>query len=487
MSKPPPSDVSSAHSGEAFYRRQLELANKEKAALQHRLSKLDTKHNLLLNSLFHLSSQDTHHTSPSILPALKRIADPATSGKGSAYRRTPLPALSPDSSRASLRFTHRADLVAHSSAVYAVHFSPDGRLLSSVSFDRSLAFWSIDPFWDKITYQPIRTVPDAHRAPTVSVEWTVDSTRVLTGSVDHTVAEWDVEKPTEPLTRYSCDALVNALAVSPDNNLYVATQYGAMLFDRRSPHRDHFTINNDAPVNTIHIKQDTVRFLTGDHGGAIKMWDMRKLSTKLGANDYIAVVYNDPSHRPITHVHTAPPLSPAEQSPLMAVNSYDSFLRIYDRSEMDFSENSGAILKPLHMLRGVRNTHWPVKSTFYLGSQYRVPKNKVGLSRETAPVLSESESEDKELEYSSGSEAEVNEEDDGDVDVSDLGSSIEQAAIVASGSADGNVYVFDIGSGGGAVLKGHKDRVYAAHFHPSQPVLASCSADATIKIWQALR
>jgi COMPASS component SWD3 len=34
-------------------------------------------------------------------------------------------------------------------------------------------------------------------------------------------------------------------------------------------------------------------------------------------------------------------------------------------------------------------------------------------------------------------------------------------------------------------LDGHSDRVYAACFHPKEPILASCSADFSVKIWQA--
>lgn len=32
-------------------------------------------------------------------------------------------------------------------------------------------------------------------------------------------------------------------------------------------------------------------------------------------------------------------------------------------------------------------------------------------------------------------------------------------------------------------LEGHTDYVYAVDFHPTEPILATCSADHTIKIW----
>ncbi len=66
--------------------------------------------------------------------------------------------------------------------------------------------------------------------------------------------------------------------------------------------------------------------------------------------------------------------------------------------------------------------------------------------------------------------------------------SISSSFLIATGSADNSAYVFDIGTVGSSSpllqkLEGHKDRVYAVHFHPSDPILASCSADATLKIW----
>lgn len=32
-------------------------------------------------------------------------------------------------------------------------------------------------------------------------------------------------------------------------------------------------------------------------------------------------------------------------------------------------------------------------------------------------------------------------------------------------------------------LEGHTDRVYTVNFHPTEPLLASGSADFTVKIW----
>ena len=73
---------------------------------------------------------------------------------------------------------------------------------------------------------------------------------------------------------------------------------------------------------------------------------------------------------------------------------------------------------------------------------------------------------------------------------------VHESFLMATGSADHHVYLYDVGdsvvqsrSGAPSVapllqqLHGHTDRVYAVHFHPVHALLASCSADFTIKLW----
>ena len=65
-----------------------------------------------------------------------------------------------------------------------------------------------------------------------------------------------------------------------------------------------------------------------------------------------------------------------------------------------------------------------------------------------------------------------------------------ESLFLATGSADSRVYIFDIAGrhNDGASqlaqqLQGHSDRVYAVNFHPTEPILASGSADFMVKIW----
>lgn len=72
--------------------------------------------------------------------------------------------------------------------------------------------------------------------------------------------------------------------------------------------------------------------------------------------------------------------------------------------------------------------------------------------------------------------------------MSDKDIPLESSLILASGSMDPYVYLFDAGAGDGQYellqkLPGHTDRVYDVDFHPIDHVLVSGSADFSVKVW----
>ncbi|CAN0283832.1 unnamed protein product, partial [Discosporangium mesarthrocarpum] len=71
-----------------------------------------------------------------------------------------------------------------------------------------------------------------------------------------------------------------------------------------------------------------------------------------------------------------------------------------------------------------------------------------------------------------------------------LGKDWQQSVVLATGSAEGNIHLFDLSKWQGEemqVLRGHTDRVYSVDFHPVDPKLVSCSADRTVRIWAPMR
>lgn len=121
--------------------------------------------------------------------------------------------------------------------------------------------------------------------------------------------------------------------------------------------------------------------------------------------------------------------------------------------------NSKPPLQQVHELTGHKNRNWPIKSSFYSGAEYR--------------------GEDSWQEAADGDES-----NNGDDHAS-------HNKLLATGSADGFAYVFDVSNESSREssapllqkLGRHGERVYAVDFHPTLPVLATASADSTLKIW----
>ena len=65
--------------------------------------------------------------------------------------------------------------------------------------------------------------------------------------------------------------------------------------------------------------------------------------------------------------------------------------------------------------------------------------------------------------------------------------SVEELLLLATGSADSRVYLFNLTAERGhelmQCLEGHQGRVYATDFHPSEALLATASADHSVRLW----
>jgi COMPASS component SWD3 len=119
-------------------------------------------------------------------------------------------------------------------------------------------------------------------------------------------------------------------------------------------------------------------------------------------------------------------------------------------------------------MSGHKNKNWPIKSAFFNGPLAESEDGELASTLEV-DVLAEERSQ------RSGSES---------------------GQLLATGSEDRAVYVFNVGpSSSGAQsgqaeqgrlvqrLEGHKGCVYSVAVHPTQPALASCSADGIVKLW----
>jgi len=491
----------------------------------------------------------------------------------------------------SKSFAWKLDLAGHTGAVYTARFSRCGQYLVSGSFDRSVRVWAVE----KLAEGARLCFSDAHAASVVAVAWS-GSGAIVSGGYDHAVHEWDVEaQRLQPVATYRAEGFVQTVALDSTNSsplVYVGTSRNCIqCFDRReravvdassgsssssgaaqwvskgttqvqSSGVDSTivpetaagagTIRNDAMINSLHITTTGVHLISGDHAGAIKTWDTRMIRARSSSSasqnpqnsphhEPVSAMLNDTDRRPITHVHLSSTRRPidglAEDGRFLAVNSYDNFLRVYDRTSSgllfgDAPNRSPPPARARNALRGVENRSWPIQSSFFEGSQFDESLEKSTGASESSRIqdsLSVRGVDGASLRTA----AHVNLVDDDDVDdihasirtndsgvrgdravnhavlssgssatetlgssagtgrighgSAGVGLSLDRSLLLASGSADGNAYVFDVSTASNSgllqVLSGHSERVYCANFHPIEPILATCSADHLIKIW----
>src|SRR5689334_10644039 len=82
----------------------------------------------------------------------------------------------------------RVTLTDHSGAVYSVTWSPDGRLLASCSQDRQIMIWDLQS--GRSFPQPLRQHPNT----VYDLEWLLHSSLYLTScSLDQTINIWEID------------------------------------------------------------------------------------------------------------------------------------------------------------------------------------------------------------------------------------------------------------------------------------------------------
>ncbi|KAI8339023.1 WD40-repeat-containing domain protein [Chlamydoabsidia padenii] len=316
-------------------------------------------------------------------------------------------------------FQMRYDLKGHTGAVYCVEFSPNGELLATGSFDKTVRLWEF-----KESQKEVMCLK-AHTLNVSDLAWTTDSNTLLSGSYDETCKTWDLQTG-KLVSNYETEGFVQCVAWDFIENsvFYYGTSRKVLAMVDTRTDASPIVIRNDAMVNTLYSSRDGVHVITGDANGMLKVWDMR-------SRECIAEKENDKEKMPITHISIGKRRTDASRRAVddydepryMAVNSYDNLLRVYDRG-MDPPKSK---LRQVHALKGFINRNWPIKSSFYCGSEFHS-------SIRSRPTTTNNDHNDHD--YSSipndylSELAEPKEE---------------KSVLLATGSADPYVYLYNVG------------------------------------------
>jgi WD40 repeat protein len=162
----------------------------------------------------------------------------------------------------------------HSDWVRSVVFSPDGNLLASGSDDRTIILWNVK------TGKPLRPPLTGHTDFVHSVAFSPDGKTLASGSIDGTIILWDVEtweRLGQPLNAQG--GAVYSVAFSPDSSILASghedTSIRVWDVTTRLPIGQPLRQHNGA-VYTVAFSPDGQLLASASSDSAIVLWNLRE-------------------------------------------------------------------------------------------------------------------------------------------------------------------------------------------------------------------
>ncbi|WP_128433715.1 WD40 repeat domain-containing protein [Streptomyces cyaneus] len=226
----------------------------------------------------------------------------------------------------------------HTGAVYLTTFSPNGRLLATASYDRTVRLWDVA---DRARPEPLGKPLTGHKSWVSSAVFSPDGHTLASAADDGTVRLWDVRHPSRPralgapLTGH--EGTIYLVAFSPDGRTLasVSEDRTVRLWDVADPKRPKAlaTLTGaDAAVRSVAFSPDGRTLAAGGDDKTIRLWDVaepdrpKALSTLTGHTGLVHSVAFSPDGR------------------TLASGSADDTVRLWDVSDPRHGTQRGAPL-----------------------------------------------------------------------------------------------------------------------------------------------
>jgi WD40 repeat protein/transcriptional regulator with XRE-family HTH domain len=167
-------------------------------------------------------------------------------------------------------------LTGHTTPVYAVAFSPDGRTLATGGLDNTIRLWNVaDPAHATPLGEPL-TGPEGR---VLDVEFSPDGTILAAGSADTTVRLWNVQATPRPIGPPLAGAAgaVQAVSFRPDGRVLAAADAAgaAHLWDLHNPGQPRpmsAPLSVPSRVNTVAFTPDGTTLAVGSNDRIVRFW-----------------------------------------------------------------------------------------------------------------------------------------------------------------------------------------------------------------------
>ncbi len=162
----------------------------------------------------------------------------------------------------------RKSLEGNPEGVVSVAISPDGSTIAAAGYERMVRLWNLDED------QP-QKVLDGHRDQVFSVAFSPDGKTLASGSVDRTIILWDAASGKRRNTLEGHGGMVNCVAFSPDGKtLASASEDKTVILWNTSSGRPRKTLKgHTSPLTSVDFSPDGSMAVAGSVDGSVVLWN----------------------------------------------------------------------------------------------------------------------------------------------------------------------------------------------------------------------
>ena len=369
-------------------------------------------------------------------------------------------------------------LEGHTDEIWSVAFSPDGRLIASGSSDKKIRLWNLQG-------DPIGQPFQGHTHHVKSVAFSPDGQVIASSGADNTIRLWDLQGNPIGKPFWGHTAIVWSVAFSPDGQVIASgsADKTIRLWDLQGNPIGQSFQGHENVVNSIAFSPDGKLIASGGNDKTIRLWDLQGNlvgQTDQGHEDSVMSVTFSPDGQAI------------------ASASADNTVRLWDLQgqpigrplrgheyyvySVAFSPDGQTLLSSSE---DTTLRFWSVQDVFFYNPLrgHGDEVTTVAISGDGQTIVSGSLDRAIRV-WSSGGQS-LGRPFEGHADAVLSVAISRDGQTIVSGGADQTIRVWDRADNNpiGQSFPSKQGKVYAVALHPNQPLIASAGENSTVRLW----